>query len=240
MNIDIKYNHPWEYLKEKRLSMNLSLRGLSSKAGVSHTEISKVENGERENPSKATIFKICAALELNFVDIAPLFNIEPTIEEDILETNSSSEIDSKLSTKLNTEKIKQSGIYALNKVSKEISEKYNIDISSDKFKEGYKLINKSNVDYVCLTDNDMVIGVEIKVVSNKLLPNHLQGIKGTFADFYFSFHNSYNPDNMLFFVCFISENDEAYEAIADIYKDDFYKFMPILNTRLYKMSDALN
>ena len=75
MNLDLKYSHPGEYLKEKRLYMNLSLRGLSSKSGVSHTEISKVENGEREKPSSTTIFKMCKALELDFIDIAPLFNI---------------------------------------------------------------------------------------------------------------------------------------------------------------------
>ena len=77
MKLDIKYDHPGEYLKENRLKKELSLRGLSALAGVSHTEISKVESGERENPSSSTLFKICNALDLNFYDVANLFNINP-------------------------------------------------------------------------------------------------------------------------------------------------------------------
>lgn len=243
MKLDSKYNHPGEYLKEIRLSKKLSLRGLSAKAAISHTEISNIESGERENPSNTTLLKICNALDLNFVDICNIYNIDSTFSDETLSTSLEGKSDYVSIHRPSVNKvrsIKQSEVYALNEVCKEVSEKYGLNLTPNKFKNNYRFSNRSLIDYLCFTDNDMIIGVDVRVVSNRVFASQLQSIKGCFADFYFNFYNSYTSDKMLFFVCFVSQNEDSYSCIDDIYKDEFYRFMPCLNTRLYRMDDFLS
>ncbi|MGL5328657.1 MAG: helix-turn-helix domain-containing protein [Peptostreptococcaceae bacterium] len=239
MSLDIKYSHPGELLKEKRLSKNLSLRGLSVKAGISHTEISKVENGERENPSYNTVFKICNALDLDFDDISKLFNIEHDKSETI-PTEAPSPMDSFHDRRLLLEKCKSS---FLNMICEELSKKYDIYISPDMFQERYKINGRAILPNLCFTQNDMVIGVDVKFMPYRSSPSSfhaVQGIKSYFADFYFNFRNSFSEDKMLFFVCFVSESDECHDFFYSNFKDDFYKFMPILSTRLYKVEELVH
>lgn len=40
-----------EFIKERRKIKELSKRALARKAGISHTEVHRIENGERQNPS---------------------------------------------------------------------------------------------------------------------------------------------------------------------------------------------
>ncbi len=47
-----------DFIKERRNIKNLSKRALAEIAGISHTEVHRIENGDRENPS----VKILSAL----------------------------------------------------------------------------------------------------------------------------------------------------------------------------------
>ncbi|MGL5693910.1 MAG: helix-turn-helix domain-containing protein [Peptostreptococcaceae bacterium] len=240
MSLDIKYSHPGELLKEKRLSKNLSLRGLSVKAGISHTEISKVESGERENPSYNTIFKICNALDLNFDNISKLFNIEQTESYNVsmdTRTNFNSVYNNR---RLLLEKCTYSFLSTL---CDDLSKEYDMYITPDMFQERYKLNGRASIPHLCFTKNDMVIGVDVRFMPPKYSPTSLhtiQSIKSYFADFYFNFRSSFAENKMLFFVCFVSESDECQDLLYGKYKDDFYKFMPILSTRLYNVDELLN
>jgi len=51
-----------EFIKERRLSKGWSKRALAEKAGVSHSEVHRVENGERMNPSVPVLYSIADAL----------------------------------------------------------------------------------------------------------------------------------------------------------------------------------
>jgi len=51
-----------EFIKERRLSKGWSKRALAEKAGVSHSEVHRVENGERMNPSVPVLYAIADAL----------------------------------------------------------------------------------------------------------------------------------------------------------------------------------
>ena len=51
-----------EFIKERRLSKGWSKRALADKAGVSHSEVHRVENGERMNPSVPVLYSIANAL----------------------------------------------------------------------------------------------------------------------------------------------------------------------------------
>ena len=53
-----------EYIKEQRLSRGYSRNKLATLSGVSHTEIRRIEEGERTKPSADNLKKIADALHL--------------------------------------------------------------------------------------------------------------------------------------------------------------------------------
>ena len=61
------------FLKLKRLEYKLSARGLGEKSGVSHSEIHRLETGQRKNPSIKTLIKLSKALEFNINDVIKYF-----------------------------------------------------------------------------------------------------------------------------------------------------------------------
>lgn len=58
-----------EYVANHRNKKNLSIRGLAELAHISHTEVSRIENGERKNPSLAVLKALATALDEDFIDI---------------------------------------------------------------------------------------------------------------------------------------------------------------------------
>ena len=58
-----------DYIKERRLAKGLSKRQLAEKAGISHSEVHRIENGERQNPSIPMLISIADALAIPNDDI---------------------------------------------------------------------------------------------------------------------------------------------------------------------------
>ncbi len=56
-------------IKEARLSLGWSKRTLAEHAGVSHSEVHRIENGERKNPSIPVLYSIADALNIPRGDI---------------------------------------------------------------------------------------------------------------------------------------------------------------------------
>lgn len=54
-----------ELLHTRRVLLGDSLRSIASESGISHTELARIENGNRENFSLLTLVKICDALNLD-------------------------------------------------------------------------------------------------------------------------------------------------------------------------------
>jgi len=51
-----------EVVQDRRLSKGWSKRALAGKAGISHSEVHRIENGERENPSVPVLNALADAL----------------------------------------------------------------------------------------------------------------------------------------------------------------------------------
>lgn len=51
-----------DFIKERRLSKGLSKRSLAEKANISHTEVHRIENGDRKNPSVPVLNSLADAL----------------------------------------------------------------------------------------------------------------------------------------------------------------------------------
>lgn len=56
-------------LKRIRLLKQMSQRELSTLSGVSNAELSRIETGERANPSPILLQRIADALEINYLDL---------------------------------------------------------------------------------------------------------------------------------------------------------------------------
>jgi transcriptional regulator with XRE-family HTH domain len=67
----MKYNYLElaEIIKEKRKEKGISTRDLGEKVGVSHTEISRIENGMRPHFSFVVLAKICKELDIDMMNL---------------------------------------------------------------------------------------------------------------------------------------------------------------------------
>lgn len=64
-----------ELLKEKREELEISTRDLAYQVGVSHTEISRIENGMRPHFSFVILAKLCKALKIDMINLIDLINL---------------------------------------------------------------------------------------------------------------------------------------------------------------------
>ena len=61
-----------EFIKDYRAANRISMRELAESAGVSHTEISRIEKGERVNPGVRVIKKLAHAMRTDFSVLAKI------------------------------------------------------------------------------------------------------------------------------------------------------------------------
>lgn len=59
-------------IKERRLDRGWSKRALAEKAGISHSEVHRIENGDRENPSVPVLNKLAESLGIPKEDMLRL------------------------------------------------------------------------------------------------------------------------------------------------------------------------
>lgn len=75
----MKYNYlkMAEILKKMRIKRGLSTRDLASMVGVSHAEISRIENGNRVSMGIITLIEICEVLKIDFFKLLKATNYYP-------------------------------------------------------------------------------------------------------------------------------------------------------------------
>lgn len=61
--------NPGKFIEEKRKLMKLSKRELSALSNISHTEVGRIESGERENPNPKTLRAIADILDINYLEL---------------------------------------------------------------------------------------------------------------------------------------------------------------------------
>ncbi len=65
-------------LRDRRLELGLSINALAVRVGISHTEVSRIESGERQNYNLITLIRMCQILKLNFVRLLIVTEYLPT------------------------------------------------------------------------------------------------------------------------------------------------------------------
>lgn len=69
--------------KIKRLMLGFSKRELARAVGISHTELSRIENFERPNYNVVTLINMCEVLQLNFMKLLKICGYLPVKNDDI-------------------------------------------------------------------------------------------------------------------------------------------------------------
>lgn len=85
-------NNYWiisEVVKMKRIFLGYSRRELASLVGISHSELSRIEHGERENYNVVTLINLCEVLHLDFIRLLKIAGYLPCangdFEQDLLD-----------------------------------------------------------------------------------------------------------------------------------------------------------
>jgi len=69
-----------EILRVTREARNYSVNSVARKVNISHTELSRIENGGRKNYNLITLIKLCELLELDFIKLLKITNYLPMEE----------------------------------------------------------------------------------------------------------------------------------------------------------------
>jgi len=70
-----------DFIKAKRIILGESLRSIAGDVGISHTELARIENGNRENISLLTLVKLCESLNIDLVKLLMITGYIPFCEE---------------------------------------------------------------------------------------------------------------------------------------------------------------
>ena len=65
-------------LRDRRIELGISINSLAVRVGISHTEVSRIESGERQNYNLITLIRMCQILKLNFVRLLIVTEYLPT------------------------------------------------------------------------------------------------------------------------------------------------------------------
>ena len=65
-------------LRDRRIELGISINSLAVRVGISHTEVSRIESGERQNYNLITLIRMCQVLKLNFVRLLIVTEYLPT------------------------------------------------------------------------------------------------------------------------------------------------------------------
>lgn len=86
-------------IKKLRLERSLSQRELASEIGISNAELSRIETGERQNPSPLILMELGKFFEINYLELYYLFGyIEKEVLDAVLVVKNDDSLD-KASTK---------------------------------------------------------------------------------------------------------------------------------------------
>lgn len=69
--------------RSKRLVLGFSKRELARAVGISHTELSRIENCERPNYNVVTLINMCAVLQLDFIKLLKMCGYLPYKKGDL-------------------------------------------------------------------------------------------------------------------------------------------------------------
>ncbi|WP_240470124.1 helix-turn-helix domain-containing protein [Brevibacillus laterosporus] len=84
MSVNLTFTTLGELIKEKRLSLEMSLSDLGRVTGVSKGVISKIESGETKRPELRTLKPIADVLEITYEEIIDLY-VDMQLRDDVLE-----------------------------------------------------------------------------------------------------------------------------------------------------------
>lgn len=71
-----------EVFKKRRVELGYSKRRLAAIVGISDTEISRIEHGERENYNLVTLIRMCEVLQIDFIHLLALAGYLPSDQTD--------------------------------------------------------------------------------------------------------------------------------------------------------------
>jgi len=61
-----------KYISTRRIALGMSIRQLAIESGISHTEISRIELGERESPSIRVLISVAKVLGVDYLELVQL------------------------------------------------------------------------------------------------------------------------------------------------------------------------
>ena len=67
-----------EVFRKRRIMLGYSKRKLAAIVGISDTEISRIEHGERENYNLVTLIRMCEVLKIDFIHLLVLAGYLPS------------------------------------------------------------------------------------------------------------------------------------------------------------------
>lgn len=242
-------------IRTRREELGYTQKKTAEMTGVSNTEISKIENGERENPNPIILKKIAKALNIDYMQLLVESQyIDPNfLEKDFINISNLNEEDRETIRKLTEEAAFNKNFYPseYERISKiiithTVKEILKLLEEEPEINFGYRFMN-ATFDAIIFTNNNDIICIDFQFISSVSfmhgLMHRIERSKAKFLDFYFSFRKSSTDEKLKFInIFYISTeiNEDLLKKKIDFIDKKTIHLKPIYQYKIITNNEVLS
>ncbi|HBJ1646233.1 TPA: helix-turn-helix transcriptional regulator [Clostridium botulinum] len=229
-----------DYLKKSRLENNISQRELAKISGVSNSEISKIESGQRQMPKPDILKKISESLNIEYSILAQKCGY---INYDKYCTNY---YDGNILIKtidevgeIRKQKYLNANDEIINKVVQKVNKELNIE-----FQINYKIKHDFYFDAIAFNKYDDIFCLQVEYMNTQspyyFIDSIINKFKARFLDYYMYFKGKENTGNTYYQAVLVLDNVELVQEIEQKFKKEIALINNFFSYKIYFYDELIN
>lgn len=229
-----------EYLRKTRLENNISQRELAKISGVSNSEISKIESGQRQMPNPDILKKIAESLNIEYSILAQKCGY---INYDNYFINYyDGNILIKTIDEIGEIK-KQKYINTSEKIINKVVQKANKDLNVE-FQIKYKIKHDFYFDAIAFNKYNDIFCLQVEYMNTQcpyyFIDNIINKFKSKFLDYYIYFKEKGNVENIYYQAVLVLDNVEVVQEIEHKLKQQIDLINKFFSYKIYLYDELIS
>lgn len=229
-----------DYIKKTRLENNISQRELAKISGVSNSEISKIESGQRQMPKPDILKKIAESLNIEYSILAQkcgYINYDNCFinyyDGNVLIKTIDKVGEIRKQKYLNTsEKI-------INRVVQKINKELNVE-----FQIKYKIKHDFYFDAIAFNKYNDIFCLQVEYMNTQspyyFIDNIINKFKAKFLDYYIYFKEKGNVENTYYQAVLVLDNVELVQEIEQKFKQEIALINNFFSYKIYLYDELIS
>lgn len=229
-----------EYLRKTRLENNMSQRELAKISGISNSEISKIESGQRQMPKPDILKKISESLNIEYSILAQKCGY---MNDDNYFINY---YDGSILIKTIDEvgEIREQKYLNTNeKIINKVVQKLNKDLNVE-FQIKYKIKHDLYFDAIAFNKYNDIFCLQVNYINTKypqyFIDNIINKFKAKFLDYYIYFNEKGSSNNTYYQAILVLDNMELVQEIEQRFKQEIALINNFFSYKIYLYDELIN